>query len=388
MKHTLQVELLEKVLELSQSNTTTMAEDLTRIPVDVYYDEAQFALEKQNIFGALPLVFAMSHELPEPGSFKTNDYFGVPLIIARGLDGKVRTFLNVCRHRGARVTAEGHGKVRKVFSCPYHGWSYDLEGQLVHIPAEASFEGIDASCHGLTELPTQERHGLVWGRLQPGAKLDVGAYLGEFDQDFAGFGLPESHFLEQHVIEQPINWKIAIDTFLEPYHFGVLHRNSIAPLFLHDCCLVDQSGHHIREILPRKTTALLPEMPKEQWDLPDQSAMVYVLFPNTVWVMQRDHIELWRIYPHPTDTGQCVMTMDFMTPEPVTTEKARVHWQKNVDILMKTVLEEDFPTGAGIQSGLRSGAQSHVTFGRNEPALAQFENSVGAFTWAQAEAAE
>jgi phenylpropionate dioxygenase-like ring-hydroxylating dioxygenase large terminal subunit len=388
MKHALQVELLEKVLALSNAGTTTMASGLTRIPVDVYHDDAQLTLERQNIFGELPLVFGMSHELSDSGSFKTNDYFGVPLVMVRGHDGVVRTFLNVCRHRGARVAAQPNGKVRKVFSCPYHGWSYNLEGQLVHIPAEDSFAGFDASCHGLTELPTEERHGLIWGRLEAGSELDVAAYLGDFDNDLAGFGLPESHFLEQHVIEQPFNWKIGIDTFLEPYHFGVLHRNSIAPLFLHDCCVVDNDGHHIREILPRKTTALLPNMPKEQWDLADQSAMVYVLFPNTVWVMQRDHIELWRIYPDATDTGQCLMTMDFMTPEPVDNEKARVHWQKNIDILMKTVLEEDFPTGAGIQSGLRSGAQTHVTFGRNEPALAQFENSVASFTWAQAEAAE
>jgi phenylpropionate dioxygenase-like ring-hydroxylating dioxygenase large terminal subunit len=382
MKHAQQVALLERVLELSQGNTTTLADDITRIPVDAYYADSQFALEKQNIFGSMPLVFAMSHELPDPGSFKTNDYYGVPLIVVRGLDGVVRTFLNVCRHRGARISAKDQGKVPKVFSCPYHGWCYDLQGKLVHIPAKESFPDIDPNCNGLTELPTQERHGLIWGRLEPGASLDVANYLGDFDGDFAGYGLPESHFLEQHVIEQPLNWKIAIDTFLEPYHFGVLHRNSIAPLFIHDCCLVDQSGHHIREILPRKTTAELPELPKAQWDLPDQSAMVYVLFPNTIWVMQKDHIELWRIYPHPTDTSQCVMTMDFMTPEPVTSEKARIHWKKNIDILMKTVLDEDFPTGAGIQSGLRSGAQTHVTFGRNEPALALFEKSIGSLTWA------
>ena len=178
--------------------------------------------------------------------------------------------------------------------------------------------------------------GAVW----PGATLDVGAYLGAFDQDLPALAYP-SHFLEQHVIEQPINWKIAIDTFLEPYHFGVLHRNSIAPLFLHDCCLVHQSGHHIREILLRKTTALLLEMPKNSGTCRPVCNGLR-LFPNTVWVMQRDHIELWRIYPHPTDTGQCVMTMDFMTPEPVTTEKARSLAEERGHI-DEDGPEEDFP---------------------------------------------
>ena len=72
------------------------------------------------------------------------------------------------------------------------------------------------------------------------------------------------------------------------------------------------------------------------------------------------------------------MTMDFLTPEPVVTDKAREHWRKNLDILMLTVLDEDFPTGVTIQQGLDSGAQSHVTFGRNEPALAMFELAVAA----------
>ncbi|MEM7405279.1 MAG: SRPBCC family protein [Pseudomonadota bacterium] len=391
MRHALQVEILNKVLELSAAGTTQMAEDVTRIPVEVYYSDAQRALEQKNIFKGHPLVFAMSHEVPEPGCYKTNDRYGLPLLLTRDIDGNAHAFLNVCRHRGARVAAADHGKVRKVLSCPYHGWSYDLAGRLVHIPGKHSFKGFDPSCNGLVELPTEERHGLIWGRLEPDAELDVAAYLGSFDEDLAGFGLPESHFLTQELIEQPFNWKIGIDTFLEPYHFGILHRNSIGPLFLHDTCVVDTEGPHIREVLPRKSTAKLPEIPVDEWDLPNHSAMVYVLYPNTIWVMQRDHIELWRIYADPHDSDKCSMTMDFMTPEPVTSDKAMVHWQKNIDILLKTVLEEDFPAGAGIQFGLRSGAQSHFVFGRNEPALAHFETTIGQQTWntrAAAEAAE
>ena len=126
----------------------------------------------------------------------------------------------------------------------------------------------------------------------------------------------------------------------------------------------------------RKSIADLRGVPSAEWDILPHSALVYVLFPNTVLVVQIDHVELWRIYPHPTDPGQCQMTMDFLTPEPVESESAREHWRKNMDLLMLTVMEEDFPTGATIQQGLDSGAQTHVTFGRNEPALAAFELTV------------
>jgi phenylpropionate dioxygenase-like ring-hydroxylating dioxygenase large terminal subunit len=198
------------------------------------------------------------------------------------------------------------------------------------------------------------------------------------DDELEAYNVPGYHLHETRVTEQSINWKIAIDTFLEPYHFGLLHRNSIGPLFFHDMCLVDEYGPHLREVLPRKSVDALRGRPHGKWNLPEHSAIVYVLFPNTVWVMQIDHVELWRIYPHPDDPAKCTLTMDFLVPEPVTTDKAREHWQKNMDLLMKTVLEEDFPTGVTIQEGLSSGAQTHVTFGRNEPALAHFENTVAA----------
>ena len=388
MRQALQEQILDRIIAHNNAGTKQLAADITRIPVDVYYSESQQQLEQQQLFRAKPLVFGLSHELPTVGSYRTNDHYGVPLLLTRAADGLVRTFLNVCRHRGARVANDDAGAVRKVLSCPYHGWSYDLTGALAHIPGAESFPGIDRSCHGLVELPTEERHGLIWGRLTPDTPLDVAACLGSFDDDLAGFGLADNHFLQQEITKQPFNWKVGIDTFLESYHFGVLHRNSIGPLFLHDICVVDFDGPHIREVFPRKSTLELPNIPREQWDLPDYSAMVYILYPNTAFVMQRDHIELWRIYPDATDSGQCTLTMDFMTPDPVVTDKARVHWKKNVDILMKTVLEEDFPAGAGIQAGLRSGAQTHFTFGRNEPALAFFEQTVAADTWAASEAAE
>jgi phenylpropionate dioxygenase-like ring-hydroxylating dioxygenase large terminal subunit len=392
MKHDLQIEILKKILHNEATGEKQLAPAMTQIPVAAYFSDEQRLLERDQIFKTAPLVFGMSHELAEAGTYKTNDRYGVPLLLTRAADGVARTFLNVCRHRGARVANDDGGQVRKVLSCPYHGWSYDLSGELVHIPGAESFPGLDPSCNGLVELPTEERHGLVWGCLTPGAPLDIAAYIGSFDEDLAGFGLEEAHFLCQEVTAQQFNWKIGVDTFLESYHFGVLHRNSIGPLFQHDTCIVDVDGPHIREIFPRKSTAMLEQMPLEQWDLPDHSAMVYVLYPNTAWVMQRDHIELWRIYPDPHESGRCVLTMDFMTPEPVIDEKARVHFQKNVDILMKTVLEEDFPAGVGIQAGLRCGAQTHVTFGRNEPALAHFERTIASQTWdrdsAVAEAAE
>jgi phenylpropionate dioxygenase-like ring-hydroxylating dioxygenase large terminal subunit len=368
-----QIALIKDIHARMDAGQTMLSDELTRLPVDTYTCEARLKREHETLFKRHPLGLGLSHELPEPGCFVTNDRAGVPVLMTRDQAGEVRAFLNVCRHRGAKVETAMRGKVRKVLSCPYHGWSYGLDGALVHVPNAEAFEGLDRSCHGLTQLPCEERHGIIWVMLDPAAKMDAAGSLDQLDDELGNFGIENYHFYEQRVIEQPFNWKIAVDTFLEPYHFGVLHRNSIGPIFVHDLYLAHQFGPHIREVMPRKTINSLRDAPHEQWDILPHTVLVYVLFPSTIIVMQKDHFEIWRIYADPNDPARCTMTMDFLTPESVTTDKAREYWNKNLDLLMTTVLDEDFPTGATIQQGLTSGAQTHVTVGRNEPAVAMFE---------------
>src|SRR5690606_27788281 len=100
-------------------------------------------------------------------------------------------------------------------------------------------------------------------------------------------------------------------------------------------------------------------------------------FPNTVLVWQLDHIELWQIFPGDTPDESTVL-LSLYTPEPATTDSARRHWDKNLDLVVGVVENEDFPVGEGIQNGFHSAAQTHITFGTNEPALAYFHATVSA----------
>ena len=101
-----------------------------------------------------------------------------------------------------------------------------------------------------------------------------------------------------------------------------------------------------------------------------------MLFPNTVFVVQDDHLEIWRVYPMKNAVDRSAIVLDFLVPEPVVSESARAHWERNLELVVRTVSDEDFPTGEGIQFGFDSGAQAHLTYGRNEPALAYFEQTV------------
>ena len=91
---------------------------------------------------------------------------GVPILIARGENGAVRAFFNVCSHRGAQIMPEGRGNSHR-FTCPYHAWSYNPDGELIGVFAERDFGEVDRTCYSLQSLPCLERAGLIWVHLDP-----------------------------------------------------------------------------------------------------------------------------------------------------------------------------------------------------------------------------
>ena len=163
-----------------------------------------------------------------------------------------------------------------------------------------------------------------------------------------------------------------------------MHQDSISPIFYSNLCLFQPFGSHLRVAYPRRTIESLRDLPEEGWDFVEHSALVYVLFPNTVFVVQADHLEIWRIYPDEKRADRSEIFLDFLIPQPATSASARSHWERNLELVLQVVQEEDFPTGEGIQRGFGSGAQSHLTYGRNEPALSYFEERVSQMLGQQA----
>ena len=136
------VALAKRMLALEEARTTEQAADQFRVPVWKYVDEDRFQREMDRIFKRVPLPLALSCELAAPHAYKAMTACGVPVLITRDGDGQVHAHLNVCRHRGAVVAAEGCGQARR-FTCPYHGWSYDGRGALAGIYGEESFGPVE-----------------------------------------------------------------------------------------------------------------------------------------------------------------------------------------------------------------------------------------------------
>ncbi|MBX3601293.1 MAG: Rieske 2Fe-2S domain-containing protein [Burkholderiales bacterium] len=372
-----QVALMRQAFAHLDAGTTDLADAVSFNPVTAYTCPQRLARESALLFRKYPLLMGLSNQIPQPGDHFTDDLSGIPILVVRGKDGRARAFHNVCRHRGARL-AEGCGRQNN-FVCPYHGWTYGLEGELRGIPDQRNFPGVDKAAYGLAPLPLAERHGMLW--VQPsvgpeGLEIDAQGFLGELDAEFASFGLAGYHHYETRQIQRQMNWKLVIDTFLESYHFSVLHRDSVAPLFHPNLCLFKPFGLHLREVLPRRSLERQRGLPESEWDLIAHHTLVYVLFPNTVFVVQVDHVETWRVYPTAGKVDECTMYLDFHVPHPVDSDSARRHWQRNMDLTIRTVCDEDFPASEGMQRGFASGAQTHATYGRNEPALAYFQRTV------------
>ena len=385
MNHIEQVELAHQLLHAVETGGTALAESVFHNPVSDYVCADQAALEQEHLFHGHPQVMGLSGDVPEPGAFITNDFAGPPILIARDAQGEVKAFMNVCRHRGTRV-AEGRGAAKNLFICPYHAWAYDLNGCLASIAQRRAFGEIDPAAHALARLPAVEKDGRIWVRAFGDAPIDPEALLSGVAPEIADYGLAGYTHYETRVLRQPMNWKLVIDTFLETYHVPILHRATIAPLLHGNAATFRGYGPNLRMAVPRKTIGDLRGQPESEWNVLRHTAVVYVLFPNVALIWQGDHIETWRVYPAGNGTDESIMHVSLYTPEPPLTDKARRYWDKNMDLLMRTVQDEDFPLAAGMQRAFRSGAQQHIVFGRNEPALTHYHTAIRSALGLMAEA--
>jgi phenylpropionate dioxygenase-like ring-hydroxylating dioxygenase large terminal subunit len=376
MKRETQLELARMLQAYVKGGATALAPEVFRNPVAAYGDAGRLRLERERLYLKMPLFLTLSCRLREEGDYFADEIAGVPVLAVRGRDGLLRAFANICRHRGAPV-ASGCGRTR-VFSCPYHGWTYGLDGTLKGIPDERSFTGVDKDRNGLLPLPVGERHGMIFGRLTPGGppEIDVDGFLAGLGDEFGSYGFEGYSFFASQTLTPRINWKFGVDTFLESYHLPALHRATVAPLIRGNTGAFDAFGDHARLTMLRYSAAEWEGRPDGDWNVLANILPIYRLMPNSIIVFQSDHLETWRTLP--CDVDRTLVEFALYVPEPPATDKARAYWQKNYDLAIRTVLDEDFALGEKMQRGFMSGLQAEVVYGRNEPALIHFHQRLKA----------
>lgn len=349
-----------------------------RIHGSLYRDPALFQRELEAIWYKVWVYIGHESEVPKPGDFVRRQIGLQPVIMVRGNDGAVRVLFNRCRHRGNMVCHVDRGNAAE-FVCPYHGWTYDAAGKLLGTTDKVGFAGIDLASHGLVRLPAAERHGLMFVRPKPigageSGAIDIDADLGALVPDLAALRLETYPIFSADRVAPRINWKFAIDTFLEGYHIPHLHRKTIAPYFIGNVGTFDGAGLHGRMCVARTSIDAVRPLPEGERNYRPHVISIYQLFPNTILIWQVDHIEIWRAFPDRDDASRCDVEMTIYKPEG--SDKPDAYWEKNRDIAIRTVMDEDFPLGERMQIGFESGATEEVIYGRNEPSLVHFHTSI------------
>ena len=230
MRHEEQIRLIRTLMDHIDHGTNVDEGVIRRIPAEDYTCPDRAGKEWRTFFREHPQVIGLSGDLPGPGAFMTSHDFGVPLLATRASDGRFRAFANVCRHRGTILETAVRGEKSR-FSCPFHAWTFDNTGALIGVPKPEHFGEIDKACLGLVELPAEERHGLLFVHPKADGALDASSLLAGLDTEFETWGFDRLVHIGDDTYETPMNWKLAIDTFGETYHFEKLHRDTLAPVF-------------------------------------------------------------------------------------------------------------------------------------------------------------
>ena len=338
------------------------------IPWSWYTDPVVLQLEHERIFRQSWQYVGRTSEIEESGSFLATRVADVPVVLVRDEEGVLRGFLNVCRHRGS-IVCSGSGK-RATLQCPYHAWTYGLDGRLVAAPRMNREGGNDPSELGLVPVQVD-----TWGPLVfVNPSIDAGP-LFEFLGDVpgliaeAGIDLDGLTFLQRSEWEVEANWKISAENFLECYHCPVAHPGFSAAIDVSpDAYLLEASGTRMSQFGPPR-----PE-PRGSYDLSGgiERGQFHLLFPGTmINVMPgRPNFSIGPVTPLGTDRASRILDY-FVAPD------EDPAWIEESLAFDAQVGKEDSALIAGVQAGVRSGlVEEGRLLPESEQLIRQFQSLV------------
>lgn len=364
-----ELELIELSLDLAAKKRPPAPEPESMIPVADYLDPERFERERTRFFRAGLNLVAHRSEIEDSGHYLALDVVGSPVLLVRDPDGRARAFLNVCRHRGARLVSNGKGSCRR-FVCPYHAWTYRTDGRLEHVRHREGFPSLAEAQVSLTELPCVERGSFIFVCPEPRrtVALDPGAaaFVDEIEALVEGEGLA-LYARESQV--RAANWKLLVEGGIESYHFKIAHRSTIAPLFTDTLSTYEARDGHLRSVLPRASITGLRDQPPEARHLLPHANVLYTLNPNAAVLVQDGHFGVVSLTPQTIDQTRIdLWTVGRPVPEGERGAKVRSFLDANHRFTVET-LGEDFAMAEQIQGGLASGANEVLRFARFEGAL-------------------
>ncbi|NLU68369.1 aromatic ring-hydroxylating dioxygenase subunit alpha [Streptomyces sp. HNM0574] len=358
---------------------------IATLPGDTYTDAAFFAREQQHLFERMWFCAVRADELDKPGRFRTVQVGRESVLVTRSRDGSVRAFLNICRHRGARLCTQESGEVKRNFQCPYHAWTYGLDGKLVAAPNLTSMPDIDRGTYGLISVHVREWLGHVWVCLAeepPSFEEEVAGAVAERLGDREAidhYGIDGLQVGRRVTYDVRANWKLIIENFMECYHCATIHPEltEVLPEFADGLAAQYYVGHGAEFSEEAKGFTVdgsegldrIPGVTEEQ----DRRYYAITVRPQVFVNLVPDHVIFHRMYPMAAD--RTMVECDWLYLPDVVAGGKDV--ERSVELFHR-VNQQDFDACERTQLGM--GSRGYAAGG----VLVPSEHHIGEFhTWLQ-----
>lgn len=316
-------------------------------PSTWYTDPNILELEQQTVFSRSWQVVARSDQLCGPGHYITADLGGESIVVVRGMDATLRGFCNVCRHHAAAVMTQSEGQAENL-RCPYHGWTYDLTGALIHTPEFAGVAGFDRSANGLIPIPVDQWRNWVFATLAP-ASPSLPKFIGDdLIKRLEALNLGRLCWFERRSYFLNCNWKVFVDNYLDGgYHVPHIHAGLSSVL--------DNSQYKIeigeRFCLQSSPMTASKSEPEASAVRKGDRAYYFWLYPNFMINVYQDVMDTNRVIPHGVNQTEVVFDYYFAD----TSEPAREANLASIAI-SEQIQSEDVAICESVQRGLNSRA--------------------------------
>jgi phenylpropionate dioxygenase-like ring-hydroxylating dioxygenase large terminal subunit len=361
---------------MAEPHIAAVPETALSLPGWVYRDREFCDVEMERVIRPSWQIVCHVSDIAQAGEWRTLDYLGESVIVVRGADAEVRAFHNVCRHRGSRIVPGEAGCASRL-TCPYHAWTYGLDGRLIGVPHRKDYPGLDPATLGLKPVELEIWRGFVFARLEDGGGPSVAEMIAPYDSEIAPYRFEALEAIGRVTLRpRPVNWKTIADNYSDGLHIPVAHPG-LTRLFGRGYA-IEAEAHVDRmsgDLIERESSALserayqkflpkadhLPESHRPRW-------LYFKLWPNVAFDIYPDQVDFMQFLPvSPTET--MIREIAYALPDGRREMKAAryLNWRIN-----RRVNEEDTALIAGVQQGMASTAYEPGPLGESEVCLRSF----------------
>lgn len=359
---------------LADSDCEDLLQKTSHLPTNVYASQSRFELEQRKLFRGRPVPIEVSAALPKPKMHIVNNDYGLSVMLTRDLEGAAHAFVNVCRHRCVQLSQAHEAKAGALVSCPYHAWSYDLKGNLIAVPREEVFPGLDKSQHGLLPLECREAGGLIWVNLEREARADF-SIIRELAQDFNAIGLPEQVLYRKKRFDLATNWKLVHDAFLENYHVSRLHAKSLGMMFKDRPTVCERIGPHLLQSSARIGYKRADRVHIKTYDdFRKMGVFSYTILPGGIVITSPTYINVMLLAPQAPE--RTIVNYYMLVDHAPESEAEKERYERSISLMERVTEEEDFWVAQLGTIGARTGVMPEMVLGGMEQDIARFHQTI------------